>query len=179
MFFNLQKNPPPNIEEISLAGIIPEIKNNLTREHQSLKPEFMHNLEQILKECVHACDIVSRMPAVKALINSTATFDMVIVEVFGSECFLPLGKRFNAPVVGFLSSVPLPWVNEQLGNPEGTAYIPSYMMGFGQHMTLWERFANTMSVIVAKLLHRYKSQIPSQVSILHCIYYFYKQQILY
>lgn len=143
---------------------MPDIKNNLTRQHQSLKPEFVDNLEQIMKECVDACDIVSRMPAVKALINSTTTFDMVIVEVFGSECFLPLGKRFDAPVVGFLSSVPLPWVNEQLGIPEGTSYIPSYMMGYGQHMTLLERLVNTMSVIVAKLLHRYKSQIPSQVS---------------
>lgn len=100
----------------------------------------------------------------RALVNSTATFDMVIVEVFGSECFLPLGKRFNAPVVGFLSSVPLPWLNDQLGNPEGTSYIPSYVMGCGQHMTLYERLANTISVIVAKLLYRYKSQIPSQVS---------------
>lgn len=117
-----------------------------------------------MEECVHACETVSQLPAIKALLNSTVTFDMVIVEVFGSECFLPFGQRFKAPVVGFLSSVPLPWVNEQLGNPDATAYVPSYMMGYGQQMSLWERFANTMAVVWAKILYRYKSQMPSQVS---------------
>lgn len=116
-----------------------------------------------MKECVHACDTVSQLPAVKALVNSNETFDLVIVEVFGSDCFLPLGRRFKAPVVGFLSSVPLPWLNQQLGNPEETAYVSSYMMGYGQRMTMWERFTNTLAVIVAKVMYRYKSQVPSQV----------------
>ncbi|GBP61186.1 Dihydrodiol dehydrogenase 3 [Eumeta japonica] len=157
-----KKNPPPNVEEINLAGTIPEITNNLTKQQRTLKPDFMHNLEQIIDECVHACDVVSKVPAVRALFNSSMVFDLVIVEVFGSECFLPLGRRFDAPVVGLLSSVPLPWVNEQLGNPEATAYVPAYMMGYGQRMTLWERFANTMSVLIAKIIYRYNSQIPSQ-----------------
>ncbi|XP_026314878.1 UDP-glucuronosyltransferase 1-1-like [Hyposmocoma kahamanoa] len=157
------KNPPPNVEEISLAGTIPEITNNLTKRHyHSLKPDFVRNLEEIMKECVHACETVSRLPSVKALLNSSVTFDMVIVEVFGSECFLPLGQRFKAPVVGLLSSVPLPWVNEQLGNPEATSYVPAYMMGYGQRMNLWERFSNTIAVIWSKILYKYMSQIPSQ-----------------
>lgn len=163
---SLQKNPPPNVEEISLAGTIPEITNNLTKRHdQWLKPDFIRNLEEIMKECVHACETVSRLPAVKALLNSSITFDMVIVEVFGSECFLPLGQRFKAPVVGLLSSVPLPWVNEQLGNPEVTSYVPAYMMGYGQRMNLWERFSNTIAVIWTKILYKHKSQIPSQVRV--------------
>ncbi|XP_023939995.2 UDP-glucosyltransferase 2-like [Bicyclus anynana] len=157
------KNPPPNVEEINLAGTIPELTNNLTSQQFSLKPDSIRNLEQIMLECVHSCDIVSQNPAVRALVNSSKTFDLVIVEVFGSECFLPFGKRFKAPVVGLLSSVPLPWVNEQLGNPEGTAYIPAYMMEYGQRMSLWERLINTAAVAWAKILYRYKSQIPSQV----------------
>jgi glucuronosyltransferase len=165
-----QKNTPPNVEEISLKGTIPEIANNLTKQQLSWKPDMVRNLENIMNECVQACDIVSRVPAVRALINSSLTFDMVIVEVFGSECFLPLGKRFKAPVVGFLSSVPPPWLNEQIGNPEATGYVPAYMTGFGQHMTLWERFANTISVIGAKILYKYKSQIPSQVCTILFLY---------
>ena len=160
----LQKTPLSNVQEINLAGTIPEITNNLTMQHNSLKPEAIRNLEQIMKECVHACEVVSQNPDVKALINSTKTFDLVIVEVFGSECFLPFGTRFKAPIVGLLSSVPLPWVNEQLGNPEGTAYIPAYMMSFGQRMNMWERFLNTLAVIWAKIYYRHKSQAPSQVS---------------
>ncbi|XP_026489750.1 UDP-glucosyltransferase 2-like [Vanessa tameamea] len=157
------KNPPTNVEEINLAGTIPEITNNLTKQHTSLKPDAVRNLEQIMKECVHACEVVSQNPAVKALVNSSKTFDLVIVEVFGSECFLPFGTRFKAPVVGLLSSVPLPWVNEQLGNPEGTSYIPAYMLGFGQSMNLWERFVNTIAVIYSKINYKNKSQQPSQI----------------
>ncbi|KPJ18103.1 Ecdysteroid UDP-glucosyltransferase [Papilio machaon] len=157
------KNPPPNVEEISLAGTIPEITNNLTRQHNTLKPHFIRNLEQIMKECVHACETVSQLPAVKALVNSTLSFDLVIVEVFGSECFLPFGRRFQAPIVGVLSSVPLPWVNEQLGNPEATAYVPAYMMSYGQQMSLWERLVNTLAVLWSKFLYQYKSQMPSQL----------------
>ncbi|XP_052756686.1 UDP-glucosyltransferase 2-like [Galleria mellonella] len=157
------KNPPPNVEEISLAGTIPEITNNLTKQEQSLKPDFVRNLEQIMEECVNACDVVSRIPAVKSLLSSKVTYDMIIVEVFGSECFLPLGQRFQAPVVGLLSSVPLPWVNEQLGNPEATAYVPAYMMSYGQRMNVIERFVNTIAVLWAKILYKHKSQVPSQV----------------
>lgn len=153
------------MEEINLAGTIPELTNNLTEQEYSLKPDSIRNLEQIMLECVHACEIVSQNPEVEALVNSTKTFDLVIVEVFGSECFLPFGKRFKAPVVGLLSSVPLPWLNEQLGNPEGTSYIPAYMTAYGQRMTLWERFINSAGVILAKIMYRYKSQIPSQVSL--------------
>lgn len=127
----------------------------------------MRNLENIMKECVQACDIVSKMQSVQALFNSTATFDLVIVEVFGSECFLPLGQKFHAPVVGLLSSVPLPWVNDQLGNPEATAFVPAYMMGYGQRMNLWERFTNTLAVAWAKITYRQYSQLPSQVCILY------------
>ncbi|XP_075982852.1 UDP-glucosyltransferase 2-like [Anticarsia gemmatalis] len=158
------KKPLPNVREISLAGTKPEIKNNLNSiKHNTFKPHFVRNLEQIMKECVDSCDIVSQVPEVKALFNSTQTFDLIIVEVFGSDCFLPLGVKYGAPVVGLLSSVPLPWVNEQLGNPEATTYVPSYMVGYGQRMSLWERFSNTMAVIIAKVLYKYKSQIPSQV----------------
>ncbi|KAM3962556.1 UDP-glycosyltransferase UGT47A1 [Aphomia sociella] len=158
----LMKNPPSNVEEISLAGTIPEITNNLTNHLHSLKPEFVSNLERIMEVCVNACDTVSRIPAVKSLFNSTTTYDMVIVEVFGSECFLPLGQKFKAPVVGLLSSVTLPWVNEQLGNPEATAYVPAYMMPYGQRMNIFERFINTISALWAKILYKYKSQLPSQ-----------------
>ncbi|XP_053614115.1 UDP-glucosyltransferase 2-like [Plodia interpunctella] len=156
------KSPPPNVEVISLAGTIPEITNNLTKQHHSLKPNFMINLENIMKECVDACETVSKLPAIKSLLHSSSSYDLVIVEIFGSECFLPFGQRFQAPIVGLLSSVPLPWLNEQLGNPEATAYVPAYMTPFGQRMNLIERFLNTMSVIWAKILYKYKSQIPSQ-----------------
>ncbi|CAB3246117.1 unnamed protein product [Arctia plantaginis] len=158
------KKPLPNVREISVAGTIPEIKNNLNSiKHDSIKPDFIRNLEQIFTECVDSCDIVSQVPAVKALFNSSQTFDLIIVEVFGSDCFLPLGVKYKAPVVGLLSSVPLPWVNVQLGNPEAISYVPSYMVSYGQRMTLWERLSNTISVIIAKVLYTYKSQVPSQV----------------
>ncbi|XP_032521446.2 UDP-glucosyltransferase 2-like [Danaus plexippus] len=157
------KNPPPNVDEINLAGTIPDLANNLTKQQSTFKPDTIRNLENIIKECVHACDVVSQHAEVKALVNSSKTFDLVIVEVFGSECFLPFGKRFDAPVVGLLSSVPLPWLNDQLGNPEETAYVPAYMMGYGQHMNLFQRFINTVAVIWAKAFYRNKSQIPSQI----------------
>lgn len=154
------------MEEISVAGTIADLTNNLTQQQISLKPEFVRNLEKIMTECVEACDAISQVPAVRALLNSSRTFDMIIVEVFGTECFLPLGQKFEAPVVGLLSSVPLPWVNDQLGNPDAAAYVSSYMMGFGQNMNLWERFANTISIVWAKIQYSYMSQVPSQVTFL-------------
>ncbi|XP_045502581.1 UDP-glucosyltransferase 2-like isoform X2 [Colias croceus] len=156
------KYPPPNLEQISLEGTIPEITNNLTKLQTTIKPDFIRNLEQIIKECLHACEVVSQMPGVISLLNSTEKFDLIIVEVFGSECFLPFGKRFNAPVVGLLSSVPLPWVNDQIANPEGPSYIPAYVTGYGQRMNLLERFFNTIAINWAKIMYRYKSQAASQ-----------------
>ncbi|XP_038206836.1 UDP-glucosyltransferase 2-like [Zerene cesonia] len=156
------KHPPSNMEQISLEGTIPEITNNLTKQQPTIKPNFVRNLEQIIKECLHACEVVSQMPGVISLLNSTEKFDLIIIEVFGSECFLPFGKRFDAPVVGLLSSVPLPWVNDQIANPEGPSYIPAYVTGYGQKMNIFERFLNTIAINWAKIIYRYKSQAASQ-----------------
>ncbi|XP_050667870.1 UDP-glycosyltransferase UGT5-like [Leptidea sinapis] len=153
----------PNIKEISLAGTIKDLSNNLTRQRNTLKPNFIFNLEALISECIEACQVVSQQANIRALLNTTDTYDLVIIEVFGSDCFLPFGKLFNAPVVGLLSSVPLPWVNDQLGNPEIPSYIPAYVTGFSQSMSLWERFSNTLSILLAKILYHYKSQVPSQV----------------
>ncbi|XP_037027840.1 UDP-glucosyltransferase 2-like isoform X2 [Bradysia coprophila] len=55
------------------------------------------------------CNLTLTDPAVRALFNHT--YDLVIVDIFGTESLIVLGQIFNAPVVGFSAYSTAKWTN--------------------------------------------------------------------
>ncbi|KAK3929059.1 UDP-glycosyltransferase UGT5 [Frankliniella fusca] len=102
-----------------------------------------------------SCEPTLSLPAVRALLASNETFDLVIDEAFNTDCFLGFSHRFRpAPLVTLSSSVLMPWAGARVGNPLNPALQPNLFLWFTDVMVLWERALNAA---FTALLHAVKA----------------------
>jgi glucuronosyltransferase len=155
-----QKKPISNYTDISVQGSLPDLMNNFTINFARELGKDINLLDFIWRTNLDMCRIVLEHPKVQRLINSDEKFDLIITEIFGPDCFMGLSHRMNAPIIGMISSIILPWANDRIGNPDHPAYIPNYILPYTQHMTFGQRLINTVSNQILKLGHYYFSELP-------------------
>ncbi|XP_066247354.1 UDP-glycosyltransferase UGT5-like isoform X2 [Euwallacea similis] len=95
--------------------------------------------------------------------KTTKRYDVVITELFGSDCMLGWAWYFGVPSIVMTSSANLPWASERFGLPDNPSYVPNYFMQYLSNMSLYERIVNTWTLIQAKLLYHIFSTWPSNV----------------
>uniref|UniRef100_A0A146LHB3 UDP-glucuronosyltransferase n=1 Tax=Lygus hesperus TaxID=30085 RepID=A0A146LHB3_LYGHE len=79
--------------------------------------------------------------AFKALQNGK--FDLVILEYFVSDVFFGLVHKIGAPFILIHTTVPYPWQNELLAEPQCESYVAhSLNIGVGTKMNFYKRFVN-------------------------------------
>jgi glucuronosyltransferase len=154
-----QKTPIPNYTDISVAGSLPAVVNNFTIE-MARAFGYINLFDFLWNSNREMCKTVLEHPKVQTLINSDEKFDLIITEIFGTDCFIGLAHRFKIPFINIISSVILPWGNERIANPDHPAYIPNYFLPYPQHMTLAQRIINTVMVEGLKLGYHYFSELP-------------------
>ncbi|XP_058810722.1 UDP-glycosyltransferase UGT5-like [Phymastichus coffea] len=140
-----QKKPVPNYNDFSLDGTLPKIVNNMS--YDVFKQFQTVNMEIMMKEIANpVCDLLD-IPIFQKLIQDLKTnqpYDVVIIEVFISNCFLAWGRHLNIPMVGIMTSTLFDWYNEPLGNPMNTAVTPAVWSGLFHPMSFWQRLSNTL-----------------------------------
>ncbi|XP_015124627.1 UDP-glucuronosyltransferase 2B30 [Diachasma alloeum] len=133
----------PNYKDIDLTGpegVFLEIVDLKKIKHSILTVyrEFMLLRHWGLEHCQK--NLANR--DVQKLIKSNAKFDLIITEVFNSDCFLGFVHRFKAPFIGLSSHVLFPWANARLSNEHNPSYVPTVLLGFGPKMNFMERVGN-------------------------------------
>ncbi|KZC14187.1 UDP-glucuronosyltransferase 2C1 [Dufourea novaeangliae] len=120
-------------------------------------------LQMMLYYCgVVICDPVFQHSEMQKIIQSKEKFDVFIVEIFSTECFLGIAHTLDIPVVvGMISSVAVPWSNDIMRNPEIPSYIPNYLSGLTDKMNFFQRIQNTWHFLYTKTFYRYFSDKPS------------------
>ncbi|CAG9762821.1 unnamed protein product [Ceutorhynchus assimilis] len=83
--------------------------------------------------------------------NEDVKFDLILAELFISDCFLGLANKFKAPVIGLSSGAALPWQGKWFGAQPNPAYVQSLFAGFSSPMTFWHRLENTLLHIHANV----------------------------
>lgn len=82
-------------------------------------------------------------------------FDLVLVELFLSDCMMGLIYKLNVPFIGF-STLALPsYYYDQIGLPDIPSSIPFAFSGFSWKMNFYERTINWLTVKLQKALYRY------------------------
>lgn len=89
---------------------------------------------------------------VKQLLNSGEKFDVVIVEQFGNDAIKALAHHFDSHLIAFSSTFANEWVNDLVGNPAPTSYVPVICSTFPRKMSLVQKTHNTMLYIFRRLL---------------------------
>ncbi|KAJ8883309.1 hypothetical protein PR048_015152 [Dryococelus australis] len=145
-----QKNPVPNYTDIDVSGIVPNVFDNISMDIAlSWKALPMANF--IWEYTSETCRKVMDHPKGQALLKSTESFDLVVTEIFGSECTIGFGKKFNAPLVNVISSAAHHWTHSRIGNPDHPAYIPCYFLPYTGKMDFWQRLTNTMHNVLLNI----------------------------
>ena len=90
-------------------------------------------------------------PRMQALLNDPTTkFDVaMVIPFFGDEAGYYIAQRFNASLVlYFTGQVSVSWVDEAMGQPHHTAYMPTAILPFTSEMNFFQRAINTLGNFV-------------------------------
>ncbi|CAG9768050.1 unnamed protein product [Ceutorhynchus assimilis] len=153
--------PIERYTDISIRGLTQIVTNNLT--FSAAKDcQGQRMIKMLAREGgSDLCDTILKSPILQKLKNSTKNYDLVITQLFSTECMLGWGWHFGVPNVVLTSSVNLPWASERFGLPDNPAYVPNYFGKSGTVMNLHERIVNTWLLVISKLIYYLYSTQPS------------------
>lgn len=97
------------------------------------------------------CDQMLESPQLKKLVKSSRKYDLVVVELYGSDCMLGFADIFGAPIVAVLGDEMVPWASDRMGNPENPSYMPHYLLPFESGMSLQNRVLNAFTGLAYKV----------------------------
>lgn len=98
------------------------------------------------------CEDSFKATQLKELKNSGKKYDLLLTELFGSDCMLGWGWHFKVPTIVMTSSANLPWAADRFGLPDNPSYIPTYFMGSVSKQDFFGRMMNTWTLIRSKML---------------------------
>lgn len=134
-----------------MEGTLPVLVNNLSLSAMGGKSQY-DMMRFMLGPCgSDLCEVIFNSTVVKDLRNTTKKYDLLVTELFGTDCVLGFSHLFEIPVVVLTSSVNLPWASDRFGNPDNPSYIPNYFVSYVKGMTVVQRLINTISLIGAKI----------------------------
>jgi glucuronosyltransferase len=148
-----QKKQITNYIDISVEGSLHTLVNNVTVPSAVTLGTFFNGVVFSFKNLIDKCEKVFEHSKVQELIKSNDTFDLIITELYGPDCFLGFSQRFNAPLINIVSSVIFPWGNDRIANPDNPSYIPNYFIPYTHNMTFGQRIINTVLTEILKLGH--------------------------
>ncbi|XP_075217442.1 UDP-glycosyltransferase UGT5-like isoform X4 [Lycorma delicatula] len=157
-----QKIPVKNYHDIDVSHTLPLVTNNITVDYclknMRSPTDFMQFVYNIgYKTCI----AVFKEKQVQDMINSTSEFDLVITELFGSDCFTAFAYKYKLPLISIVTTIGVPWAYQRIANPDNPSYITNYFLPVKEKMTLYDRFINTVIMLLANIGYYFMSDIPS------------------
>ncbi|KAI7815544.1 UDP-glucuronosyltransferase [Rhyzopertha dominica] len=152
-----QKTPIDGYNDLSVAGTLPILVNNMSMEMFHGKTQWDVMMFMLNEAGINVCEAVFKTKVLQDLKNTKKKYDVLITEVFATDCMLGFAHHFGIPSIGMTSSVSLPWGGDRFGNPDNPSYIPNYFVPYKSKMTLYERIVNTLTLIGAKLGYEFIS----------------------
>ncbi|XP_072749985.1 UDP-glucosyltransferase 2 [Anoplolepis gracilipes] len=154
------KKPIPNYTDISIAGSLPLVVNNISASEISGFGSFsMAHLAYMAG--TQTCQLLNH-PKLRELIKNPPQdppYDVIITELFVAPCYLAFGRHLKIPMVGTVACAFHDWLSEMSGNPLNLAYIPGLFSTYDQHMNFKERLLNVLlSNFISAQIHYYTNE---------------------
>ncbi|XP_037040608.1 UDP-glycosyltransferase UGT5-like isoform X1 [Bradysia coprophila] len=134
-----------NIEPVQVTGVLEKAEEMMKKqESQGIEAFTKMPVTVILPILLYygydLCDFTLKHENVRALYGRK--YDLVIIEIFGTDSMIGLGQQFDAPVIGFSTFSTSRWTNDLIGNPSPLSYVSHTMQDFPDKMNLWNRILN-------------------------------------
>lgn len=105
------------------------------------------------------CEKTLASDAIQKFMKKKQNFDLIIMELFNSNCYLAFVDKFQVPFIGLSSCTTMHWVNDLAGNPATPSYVPNNLMDYSDQMTFYERMENVLVNIWQEVLYIYYSDV--------------------
>ncbi|XP_034934683.1 UDP-glucuronosyltransferase 2B14-like [Chelonus insularis] len=156
-------SPLPNYRDISLLDEL-DIDVNVVNlnliKHTPWK--LITELMVLREKGLLCCEKALKLPRVQEFIRSNEKFDLILTEVFNSDCFLGFVHRFKAPFISLSSHIMMPWAKSRIANLDNPSYVPHIFYGFSTNMNFIERMINTVSWPFIELFYEVGFNWPTQ-----------------
>ncbi|XP_049793728.1 UDP-glycosyltransferase UGT5-like [Schistocerca nitens] len=100
---------------------------------------------------VSSCEIFLQTESVRRLFLAEHKFDVMIIEEFFSECFLPLAHSLRIPVIGVATISPTSWMADIVGSSSPYAYVPDTFLWYTDRMSFLQRLHNAAFATLSKV----------------------------
>ncbi|XP_058056931.1 UDP-glucosyltransferase 2-like [Anopheles bellator] len=103
----------------------------------------------------HSCKAALSSAAIDEVlrIHRATPYDLVVMEMFATDCLAGMAWLMRVPFVGLSSCALMPWHYDRVGLPDTPAYIPSEFSSFSEAMSLAERAENWLVTKLTKLAY--------------------------
>ncbi|KAL3266342.1 hypothetical protein HHI36_010520 [Cryptolaemus montrouzieri] len=123
-----------------------------------MNPILLHQWAQI------ACNATYSSGRLEVIFNSNDTYDLIIVEMFNTDCLLPINHKFNVPIIGMSSCVLLPWTYMRYGIPSNPSYIPNVFMNYPKVLNFGQRLENTVFTWICLLIFKGRNRNDDSIA---------------
>lgn len=155
-----QKTPIPNYKDISLVGSMPDFVSQVPLD--DVATGYVHTTIGILAYLGYVnCENTLEFPAMKEFIAANEKFDLIITELFNTDCLLGYVYKQNTPFIALSSSILMPWAHARFGNPDNPSYMGNHFVYHAQEMTFPERVANMLYQEGLKVVYNYMFDKPA------------------
>ncbi|KAL3266349.1 hypothetical protein HHI36_010527 [Cryptolaemus montrouzieri] len=107
---------------------------------------------------ISSCQHLLSNSEVQKLMDSSDHFDLILSELFDSECNLGFKFKFKAPLVGLSSNTLMAWYTDRFGQPDNPSYIPNGHLSYSAKMNFFERLGNVLGDIMLKANYYFATQ---------------------
>lgn len=156
-----QKTPVVNLTDISLVGVAPIFVEKVNFDGlKGLGP--LDNFIWINQFGVETCKDVIQSKQVQNLLKSGRKFDLLILELFNTDCFFSFSQVFSSPFIACSSCNTFPHHNHRIGNPDSLAFSPNLFYPMSRDMNLFERVINSVATLGMQLSRTHWFTIKDQ-----------------
>ncbi|KAJ2947651.1 hypothetical protein O0L34_g17454 [Tuta absoluta] len=161
-----EENPPENYHDISLAGSMRAVEGAVSIPFPTNHFKRYLNIAiagwYLVKSGERTCEVLLENKQVQDLINSKPKFDVIVLELFQSDCALGVAHILGAPVVGTASSIFLPFHYDRFGIPYNPSYVPFHFLEGGTKPNLIQRLERVVFNFYMKSIFYWVSQRANQ-----------------
>lgn len=150
-----------NYTDISLVGSMKNAVEDTPLENVG-DGDVLLSVNMLANLAVEICEKTLSFPRIQELIKSEEKFDLIIVELFNTDCMLGFVHKFRVPFIAIGTSVMMPWGNARFGNPDNPSYIPHHFLAHADRMSFSERIVNTVYQMSVQWAYHFLMDMPTQ-----------------
>lgn len=162
-----QEQPLNNYKDISLKGTLPTLINFFSLDsYKGYRYEDLFNPPMIAGFGYESCVKGLSSKQMQDFLKINQTFDLLILQNFGSDCYMGIAHKFNVPFISVSNCNLLFWHFDNIGNPVNPSYIPVTLLRLSDRMSFLERVENTLfGYIYQSLVTFFLMDIPNNAII--------------